>query len=349
MIADRTDAEPGGLPLVAAEPRSDRALWIGGAVLALAAILLFLALDARRRDLATPIAAGEGDGSGMIASPAQLRLPDGPGIDDRDGGAPRFVAVPQEPVGPAFAMRPSAPVTVREIIREVPRYPVDPDQPATPAPGPGVVFQAPVFPPPAAPGDAAGGRNRDRATASRLTNPGTTVPQGTVIPAVLETAMDSTRPGAVRAIISRDVRGFDGKRVLIQRGSRLYGEYNADLSAGQNRALVQWVRLIRPDGAVIALDSPSSDPLGRAGVRGKVNSHFFQRFSGAVLQSALDIGVGLATRSVRDDTLVLALPGATANIAPRGGRDIQPTLTVPHGTSVSVFVARDLDFTPVEN
>jgi len=184
--------------------------------------------------------------------------------------------------------------------------------------------------------------------ASRFRNPATTVPQGTIIQAVLETALDSTQPGFARAIVSRDVMSFDGSRVLIPRGSKLFGEYAADLNRGQNRALIQWRRLTRPDGAIIDVDSPSADPLGRAGVKGKVNSHFFQRFSGAILQSALDIGVQLATRKAAGDTVVVALPNSAQSIAIQKPDDIRPTLKVRQGASVSVFVGRDLDFTSVE-
>jgi type IV secretion system protein VirB10 len=184
--------------------------------------------------------------------------------------------------------------------------------------------------------------------AGRFERPATTIPQGSVIQAVLETALDSTRSGAARAIVSRDVRGFDGTKVLIPRGSRLYGEYKSDVSSGQNRAMIQWTRLMRPDGVTIELDSPSADPLGRAGVQGKVNSHFLARFGGALLQSTLNLGVSLAGRSVGGGTLVLGLPGSSQTIAPTSSESIKPTLRVAQGSPVSVFVARDLDFTEVE-
>src|SRR5205085_3847359 len=66
--------------------------------------------------------------------------------------------------------------------------------------------------PAASPGGTAtlGGRTR----AGVLANRGTTVAQGTLIPAVLETALDSTRAGFARAIVSRDVRGLDRKSVV---------------------------------------------------------------------------------------------------------------------------------------
>lgn len=187
----------------------------------------------------------------------------------------------------------------------------------------------------------------ERVHAGRLANPSLTVPLGTIIPAVLETALDSTRAGSLRGLIQRDVHSFDGSRVLIPRGSRLYGNYEGALAEGQNRALVTWTRLLRPDGVTIALDSQASDPLGRAGIRGKVDTKFWQRFGGAILQTVLDIGVGLATRSVGDGVIV-ALPGSTQNVTRVAPTQITPTLRVKQGTSVSVYVARDLDFSSVE-
>lgn len=164
----------------------------------------------------------------------------------------------------------------------------------------------------------------------------------------METALDSTQPGFARAIVSRDVMGFDGSRVLIPKGSRLFGTYQSDVSLGQKRALIQWERLTTPDGAQIDLDSPSADLLGRAGIKGAVNSHFFQRFSGAILQSVLDIGVRAVTQKVDGNTVIVGLPGSTTQAtAIQGSADIKPTLKVKQGASVSVFVARDLDFSSV--
>lgn len=110
---------------------------------------------------------------------------------------------------------------------------------------------------------------------------------------------------------------------------------------------------MRPDGIIISLDSPSADPLGRAGVKGKVDNHFFAKFGGAILQSALDIGVQVASnRIVSGNGTTIYAPGLNALPGTVQGSSsisspekVQPPLTVRQGTSVSVFVARDLDFT----
>ena len=137
--------------------------------------------------------------------------------------------------------------------------------------------------------------------------------------------------------------------MLIPRGSRLIGDYQADAAAGQNRALILWTRLIRPDGGTIALASPVTDTQGRTGVRAHVNSHFLARFSNAFLQTFLYVGATLATQS-SNSAVVVAVPGSFQGVATAAtpATEIKPTLTVIPGTSISVLAARDLDFTEIE-
>ncbi|AXJ97105.1 type IV secretion system protein B10 [Sphingomonas sp. FARSPH] len=172
------------------------------------------------------------------------------------------------------------------------------------------------------------------------------MPTGTMIPAVMETPIDTARPGLVRAIVSSDTRGFDGRRILVPRGARLVGEYQAFVQSGQNRVLVNWTRLIRPDGVTIALSSPAADALGGAGVPGKVHSYFLKRFGAALLQSAMTVGVNLASRP-GNGSVIVGLPSAQiGNTIGQGllPNDIRPKITVKQGAEINVFVARDLDF-----
>lgn len=182
-----------------------------------------------------------------------------------------------------------------------------------------------------------------------LTDQAATVPQGTLIPAILETGLDSSHAGFARALVQRDIRGFDGSTILIPRGSRLIGEYAGNAAQGQKRAFIIWSRLIRPDGVTIALNSPAAEPVGGGGVKAHVNSHFFARFSGAILQSVLNLGVNLASRAAKSP-VVVALPGALQGTTGTMVQPAQiaPTLKVKPGTSISVFVARDLDFSGAE-
>lgn len=347
MDAEMRDIPAGGvMPIVPRSNAGNRGLLVFGVILLLGGGALFAALSANRQELAEPaISEGRGGAGQRITAAPPLNLPQPKTI---------LSALPTPAFSDSTETRLSLPAAQPSALRQLqPQYSppqfVPPPQvnpyPAQPA-GPPVIFEAPDNPT-FQQGGVQNGADPNRVYAARLANPSATVVRGTVIPAVLETALDSTRPGAVRALVQLDVRSFDGSRVLIHRGSRLYGQYQADLSSGQRRAAIQWTRLIRPDGVTIDLDSPASDPLGRAGVRGKVDSKFFQRFGGAILQSVLDIGVGIATREATDGVIV-ALPGSTQNVRVSEPGSIQPTLTVRQGTSVSVFVARDLDFSTVE-
>lgn len=172
------------------------------------------------------------------------------------------------------------------------------------------------------------------------------MPAGTLIPAVLETPIDTARPGMVRAIVSKDVGGFGGRQVLVPKGSRLIGEYQSDIGPVQNRVLVGWTRLIRPDGMTIQLSAPATDQSGGAGVPGQVHGFFLARFFGAAFQTALAVGENLATRQT--NTVIVGVPpGAVTNVA---GQSLPGTIsprrkiTVKQGTLVNVFVAQDLDF-----
>lgn len=185
---------------------------------------------------------------------------------------------------------------------------------------------------------AAAGEN----TSSRIADPAHTIPQGAVIPAVLETALNSDLPGFARAIVSRDIKGFDGRVVLVPRGSRLIGQYKSNLSSGVKRMYIIWERLLRPDGVSIQLGSPATDEIGQAGLAGEVNTHFFKRFGAAIL---LSVVTGLAT-SHSGTAVVIGSGGAQSAAADALGVDarIPPTITVRQGTVIQVFVARDLHF-----
>lgn len=154
----------------------------------------------------------------------------------------------------------------------------------------------------------------------------TTVSQGTLIPAVLETAIDTDIPGYVRAIVSTDVKSFDGRRVLVPRSSRLVGQYKSGLSAGQSRAFVIWTRLTRPDGVSVNLGSPAT---------GKVDGQFFNRFGSAKLLSVVG---GDSTGGSQ----------SAAAAADQQNGQSGPTIRVRQGEPIRVFTAKDLDLSKVK-
>lgn len=191
-----------------------------------------------------------------------------------------------------------------------------------------------------------GGVGGAPAQARAMANPSTTVTEGTLIPAILETAINTDVPGYVRAMVSQDVRSFDGKRILIPRSSRLIGQYQAGVQQGQRRAYVIWTRLIRPDGVSVSLASPAVGFDGATGLEGSVNSHFFQRFGSGLLLSVVGGLSAIGTGGVGGLVLGAGAQGA-ANSAVQSNGQISPTIRVPMGEPIRVFTARDLDFTAV--
>ena len=192
-----------------------------------------------------------------------------------------------------------------------------------------------------------GAAEPERSRATLLRNTRETIAQGAMIPGVLETALNSDLPGFARAVVSRDVRGFDGSTVLVPRGSRVIGQYKSAVALGQSRAFVIWTRIIRPDGASIQIGSSGTDPLGRAGLDGTVDRHFFERYGGAALLTVINLGMASLARAPSTQVVIGSSTEATNLGAAASPTTISPTIKVPQGSPIRIFVARDLDFAPV--
>lgn len=206
------------------------------------------------------------------------------------------------------------------------------------------------------------------------------VPQGTMIRGFLETAINTDLPGMVRAVVREDVRSLDGRRILIPKGSRLVGEYKSGLARGQKRIFVVWSRVIRSDGISAEIASPGADRLGRAGLTGDIDTHFWERFGSAIMLTVIggaaeyvsalgdtasataqsisttDPVTGITTtittqpsRSEAEARSIAAEKSSSilqdlANEAFKESSKIPPTIYVPQGESIIVFLRRDLDF-----
>ena len=138
----------------------------------------------------------------------------------------------------------------------------------------------------------------------------------------------------------------------MPRGSKLIGQYKSAAAVGQTRAFVVWTRIITPTGISIDVGSPATDRLGRGGLEGEVDSHFFKRFGSAILLSVISAGTtALANGSGGNDTTLVIGSTTQANqvasIALQKQIDIPDTIKVAQGVPVQVSVARDLDFSAV--
>jgi type IV secretion system protein VirB10 len=176
----------------------------------------------------------------------------------------------------------------------------------------------------------------------------------------LQTAIDTQLAGFVTCVVPIDVRGTTGDVVLLDRGTKIVGQIENGLVQGQERVFVLWTRAETPNHVVISLNSPGADELGRAGLSGEVDNHWWKRFGGALmltlLQGSLNAGSALAANSGNGNNNAATLGfvyGAqssgnqVANTALENSINIPPTLRKNQGDTVSVFVAQDLDFSAV--
>ncbi|MCQ4633449.1 type IV secretion system protein VirB10 [Shinella sp. CPCC 100929] len=216
--------------------------------------------------------------------------------------------------------------------------------------------------------------------ATRFDRTDALVAQGTMIRGFLETAINTDLPGMVRAVVREDVRSLDGARILIPKGSRLIGEYKSGLARGQKRIFVVWSRVIRSDGLSAEIASPGADRLGRAGLTGEIDTHFWERFGSAIMLSVIGGAAeyvsalgDTATESARSISTVDPITGAVTTITTEPSRTaaearsiaaekssailqdianeafkesskIPPTIYVAQGESIVVYLRRDLDF-----
>lgn len=179
------------------------------------------------------------------------------------------------------------------------------------------------------------------------------LPKGAFIDCTLETALDSQLPGMTTCITATDIFGADGQVVLLERGSKLVGETRGELRLGQGRVFVLWTEARTPTGVVVQLASPGTDELGRSGLSGFVDTHFWQRFGAAILISVIDGALQTAVASQRSGSggsaVVYNTQGARDVVTEvlRSTVNIPPTVVKNQGERIQVFVARDLDFRTV--
>ena len=208
---------------------------------------------------------------------------------------------------------------------------------------------------------ASASTDRDIYASGRLQTPASPyqVMAGTIIPAAMVTGLNSDLPGQAIATVTEPVYDtVTGRTLLIPQGSRLLGQYDAQVSFGQSRVLLVWNRLVMPDGSSIVLDRLSgADARGFAGIKDRTDNHWGRLLSGAALSTLLGVGaeLGSPNRGLGDgdQTIVVATGRSVQDTANQVGQQItrrnlnvQPTLTVRPGFPVRAIVNKDLVLRP---
>jgi len=171
---------------------------------------------------------------------------------------------------------------------------------------------------------------------------------GSFIPCILQTAMDSSQPGYVSCIVPRNVYSDNGRVVLLEKGTKIFGEYQGGLNRGQYRLFVLWTRAVTPRGIAIDVGSPATDALGRGGVDGKVENFFWKRFGTALLFSLVEDAATVGAEAVGNNgSNTTRVPSDAASTVLQQNGDIKPVLRKNQGDDVGITVAQDFDFSTV--
>lgn len=184
-----------------------------------------------------------------------------------------------------------------------------------------------------------------------------TIFAGTIIPAALETAINTDLPGDVLAMVAENIYdSVSGKNLLIPQGSKLLAKYSSNISFGQNRVQVAWQRLIRPDGLSLQLANMNGvDPQGMSGYAGYVDQHWWEYAKGIGLMalfSIIDGQLQYSMKTANNQGVSDIANSVTAGIDQVGTQftanamNIQPTITVNQGAKVQVFVNSDIIMPP---
>jgi type IV secretion system protein VirB10 len=184
-----------------------------------------------------------------------------------------------------------------------------------------------------------------------------TLRRGSIIPAVTVRGLNSDLPGQLTVQVTQDV--YDtatGQNLLIPKGTRLVGPYNADVAENQERLLAAFQQLIFLNGATVNLPGmPASDPGGYSGLAANVDSHFWRIFGSSFLVAGL-ARVLIPNNQANNTVVINAGSGLTdaagqilvdtaSRILDRN-QHIRPTLTVGFGERLNVEVTRDLILPP---
>jgi type IV secretion system protein VirB10 len=175
------------------------------------------------------------------------------------------------------------------------------------------------------------------------------LPKGAFIDCTLETAISSSLPGMTTCVTATDTFSADGTVVLLERGTKLVGETRGVVQAGSPRLFVLWDEARTPAGIVVPLESPGTDELGRSGLSGTIDWHWWQRFGAAMLVTIID-GAVLAAEDRSNSSSIQINPSGASDVMTetlRSTLSIPPTINKPQGDRIEILVARDVDFRTV--
>jgi type IV secretory pathway VirB10-like protein len=178
------------------------------------------------------------------------------------------------------------------------------------------------------------------------------VKAGSYIPAALITGINSDLPGNVNAQVTENVYDtITGNYLLIPQGAKLVGEYNSNLTFGQQRVQVVWNRIIFPDGKSIDIEKMQGmDIAGYTGFHDKVDNHYLRIYGNAVLLSLMGAGYDILNKQAEQstdprETVAASVGQKLADVSGQTlekNMDVQPTVIIDPGYKFRIFVMKDM-------
>ena len=190
-------------------------------------------------------------------------------------------------------------------------------------------------------------------SANQYKNQSMLLVHGTNVPIILKTEIITDYPGLITAQVSEDIYSMNGSVLLVERGSTVNGVQKKAMVEGIARVFVQWTNIVTPLGVKVSIDSLGTGQLGASGSSAWIDSHYAQRFGGAILLSFIEDTIKTGTNKMSSDGVTFDTENSTDNldsmakIALQNSIDIKPTGYVPIGTRMNILIARDIDFSKI--
>lgn len=176
--------------------------------------------------------------------------------------------------------------------------------------------------------------------------------KGTKIPCTLETTIVSEQQGFTSCVINQDVYSGNARVLLIEKGTKVTGEYSGSVKNGDRRLQIIWDRLITPYDVVIQLDSPVTDRLGASGATGEVDNRWGLRIGSALLVSLFSDALEItANNSKSAEVVVKSDTSKTSQDLAKEILDkninLPPIIYIKEGQMLNIYVADDIDLSSI--
>ncbi len=178
------------------------------------------------------------------------------------------------------------------------------------------------------------------------------IDSGTIIPVVLQTGVNTDLPGQLIGVATRNIYdSLTGTDIIIPQGTKFFATYSSNIAFNQNRVLVAWNYLIRPDGIGMSIPGLQGvDAEGFAGYKDQVNRHWWQKIGAVGLATLMNIGTASMSGLTPEEDLATseamrAITTATGSVI-NNIMNRQPTLILESGQTVNIFVNESFSLKP---